>query len=196
MADRNGGNTFEAQDQSVGEFLSRHNSNVHTFTRKLRVGPNGLSSVDRALKSYRGRRKEIVMNKKLPQRLVRNAGVFYVCYRLSQMGWNATPATRYSSGPNVVIDSEDAERTWRLKVRSLSKRDPVPLGKDPNIDADWVVVCTRVREDSPRCYVLTSGEVRKLATRDKHGPSHWLDQRDYDTEVFAERWDRIGSGLA
>ena len=95
-------------------------------------------------------------NKKLPQRLVRNAGVFYVCHRLSQMGWNATPTTRYAKGPNVVIDSEDAERTWRLKVRSLSKRDPVPLGKDPNIDADWVVVCTRVREDSPRCYVLTS----------------------------------------
>jgi hypothetical protein len=112
------------------------------------------------------------------------------------MGWNATPTTRYSSGPNVVIDSEDAERTWRLKVRSLSKRDPVPLGKDPNIDADWVVVCTRVREDSPRCYVLTSSEVSKLANRDKRGPNHWLDQRDYDTEEFAERWDRIGSGLA
>jgi len=30
-------------------------------------------------------------NKKLPQRLVRNAGVFYVCHRLSQRGWNATP---------------------------------------------------------------------------------------------------------
>jgi hypothetical protein len=135
-------------------------------------------------------------NKKLPQRLVRNAGVFYVCHRLSRKGWDATPATRYSSGPNVVIDSEDAERTWRLKVRSLSKRDLVPLGKDPDIDADWVVVCTRVRTDSPKCFVMTPDEVSKLATRDKRGPSHWLDQRDYDTEEFAERWDRIGSGLA
>lgn len=36
-----------------------------------------------------------------------------------------------------------------MKVRSLSKRDPVPLGKNPEIDADWVVVCTRVREESP-----------------------------------------------
>ena len=135
-------------------------------------------------------------NKKLPQRLVRNAGVFYVCHRLSRMGWDATSATRYSSGPNVVIDSEDAERTWRLKVRSLSKRDLVPLGKDPDIDADWLVVCTRVRTDSPKCFVMTPDEVSKLATRDKRGPSHWLDQRDYDTEEFAERWDRIGSGLA
>jgi hypothetical protein len=135
-------------------------------------------------------------NKTLPQRLVRNAGVFYVCHRLSQLGWNATPTTRYSSGPNVVIDRKDAERTWRLKVRSLSKRDPVPLGKDPDIDADWVIVCTRVRTDSPKCFVMTPDEVSNLATRDKRGPSHWLDQRQYDTEEFAERWDCIGSGLA
>jgi hypothetical protein len=57
------------------------------------------------------------------------------------MGWNALPKTRYAKEPNVVIESQDAERTWRTKVRSLSKRAPVPLGKDPNIDANWVVVC-------------------------------------------------------
>jgi hypothetical protein len=95
-------------------------------------------------------RKLHVEQKMLPPHLVRNAGVFYVCYRLSQMGWNALPRMRKAKGPNVVIDSEDKERTWRLKVRSLSKRDPVPLGKDPHIDADWVIVCTRVHTDSPR----------------------------------------------
>lgn len=134
--------------------------------------------------------------KRLPPNLVRNTGVFYVCHRLSQMGWNATPTTRYAKGPNVVIEGQDAGRTWRLKVRSLSKRDPVPLGKDSFIDADWVVVCTRVSTDSPRCYVLTPEEVRELATRDKLGPNHWLEHRHYGTEAFAERWDRIGSGLA
>jgi hypothetical protein len=93
--------------------------------------------------------------------------------------------------PNVVIESEDAERTWRLKVRSLSKCAPVLLGKDPNLDADWVIVCTRVREENPRCSVLTSGEVSKLANRDKRGPNYWLETAQYDTEEFAERWDRI-----
>jgi hypothetical protein len=111
-------------------------------------------------------RKLHVEEKKLPAHLVRNAGVFYVCHRLSQMGWNGLPRTRYAKGPNVVIDSEDEERTWRLKVRSLSKRDPVPLGKDPRIDADWVVVCIGVCTDSSRCYVLTPGEVKELANRD------------------------------
>jgi len=106
------------------------------------------------------------------------------------------PTTRKAKGPNVVIESQNTERTWRLKVRSLSKRDPAPLGKDPNIDADWVIVCIKVRTDEPRCYVMTPNEVSKLATHDKRGPNHWLDQPQYDTEEFAERWDRIGSGSA
>ena len=59
------------------------------------------------------------------------------------MGWNATPTLHYAKGPNVLVESYDAERVWGLKVRSLSKRNPVPLGKDPFIDADWVVVCTK-----------------------------------------------------
>lgn len=136
------------------------------------------------------------MEKKLPQHLVRNAGVFYVCHRLSQMGWNALPKTHYAKGPNVVIESDDGERTWRLKVRSLSKRDPVPLGENAHIDADWVVVCIRVREDNPGCYVLTADEVSKLANRDKRGENYWLEPPQYDPEEFAERWARIGSGLA
>jgi hypothetical protein len=138
-----------------------------------------------------------VAEKKLPQRLVHDAGVFYVCHRLSQMGWYAQPSMRYAKGPNVVvIDSEDGERTWRVKVRSLSKRAPVPLGKDPRIDADWVVVCTRARTDSPKCYVMASAEVSELANRDKRGDSYWLEPPQYDTQKFAERWDRIGDGLA
>lgn len=58
------------------------------------------------------------------------------------------------------------------------------------------MVCIRVGTDSPECYVLTPEEVSELATRAKDGKSHWLEPPQYDTEEFAERWDRIGSGLA
>ncbi len=49
----------------------------------------------------------------------------------------------------MVINGVDGERTWRLKVRTLSQRAPVPLGKGPHIDVDWVVVCNRLRTESP-----------------------------------------------
>jgi hypothetical protein len=85
---------------------------------------------------------------------------------------------------------------WTLQVKSFSKRDPIPLGKDPHIDADWVVVRIGVREGSLRCFVMTPDEVSKLARRDKRGENHWLEPPQYDTEGFAERWGRVGSGLA
>jgi hypothetical protein len=59
-----------------------------------------------------------------------------------------------------------------------------------------VVVCTGVRSDSPRCFVLKPDEVSEVATRDKRGPNYWLEPPQYDTEDFAERWERIGSGCA
>ncbi len=145
-----------------------------------------------------GGKEPVEEGKRLPRRLVRNAGVFYVCRRLSLMGWDAMPATRYAKGPNVVIEREDAEKdaeiVLRLKVRNLSKRDPVPLGENPHVDADWVVVCTEVRTDNPRCFVMTPDEVVKFANRDKHGKNHWLEPAQYDSKEFAERWDRLGNG--
>lgn len=104
--------------------------------------------------------------KRLPPNLVRNAGVLFVCHRLSKMGWSALPTAREARGSNVVIDSEDGVCTLRLKVRPLSKRDPVPLGKDPNVHAHWVIVCNGLGTDSPGCYVLTPEEISKLAHRE------------------------------
>jgi hypothetical protein len=47
-------------------------------------------------------------HKKLPQNLVHNAGVFYVCHRLSQMGWNATPTKTRCLGPSIVVVTRGA----------------------------------------------------------------------------------------
>ena len=105
------------------------------------------------------------------------------------------PTTRNAKGPDIVIASEDAARTLTLQVKSLSKRIPVALGKNPKIVADWVIVCIGVRTDHPRCFVFTPDEVSRLAYRDKNGENHWLQPPQYDTQEFAERWDRIGSGL-
>lgn len=142
------------------------------------------------------REDKTVENAKLTPHLVGNAGVFYVCHRLSQMGWNAMPTTRNAKGPDVVIASEDAKRMWTIQVKSLRKRIPVALGKNPSIVADWVVACIGVHTDSPRCFVMSPEEVSERAYRDKDGENHWLQPPRYDTEEFADRWDRIGSGLA
>ena len=65
-----------------------------------------------------------------------------------------------------------------------------------NLLANYMVVCRKVIEANPECFVLTTEEVKGFANRnEKDGRvSHWLELRDYETEQFRERWDRVGSG--
>ena len=133
------------------------------------------------------------------QQTVGNIGLFYVCYRLSRMGWNVMPTARNAKGIDVLIYSQDAARTRTIQVKTLSKGSPVPLSnKLDHLFADFVVVCRHVIRETPECFVLTPGEVRRLAHRgEKNGKvSFWLQPRDYATEEFREKWERIGSGLS
>ena len=62
------------------------------------------------------------------QQTVGNIGLYYVCYRLSRLGWNVMP-TRNAKGIDILIYSQDASCTYTLQVKTLSRGSPVPLGK-------------------------------------------------------------------
>ena len=132
------------------------------------------------------------------QQTVGNAGLFYVCYRLSRMGWNVMPTTRNARGVDIVIYNQDASRTHTIQVKTLSKGSPVPLGTKLNhLFADFVVVCRHVIRETPECFVLLPAEICSLVHRgEKNGKiSLWLQPRDYAIEKFREKWDRIGLGV-
>ena len=134
---------------------------------------------------------------KLNQQTVGNIGLFYVCYRLSRLGWNVMPTTRNAKGVDIIMYSQDAQRKLSIQVKALSRRAPVPLGTTlDHLFADYVVVCRRVIEEHPECFILTSDEVRELVHRgEKDGRiSYWLQPREYEAQQFQEEWDRIGSG--
>jgi hypothetical protein len=132
------------------------------------------------------------------QQTVGNIGLFYVCYRLSRLGWNVMPTARNAKGIDILIYSQDASRKRTIQVKTLSKGSPVLLSnKLDNLFADFVVICRHVIRETPECFVLTPEEVRRLAHRgEKDGKiSFWLQPRDYAVEEFLEKWHRIGSGL-
>lgn len=82
------------------------------------------------------------------QQTVGNIGLFYVCYRLSRLGWNVMPTSRNARGVDIVVCSEDASRTHTIQVKTLSKGSPVPLGtKLDHLFADFVVVCRQVSRE-------------------------------------------------
>jgi hypothetical protein len=128
---------------------------------------------------------------------VANIGLFYVCYRLSRMGWNVMPTARNAKGIDILIYSQDASQRRTVQVKTLSKGSPVPLSNRlDHLFADFVVVCRHVIREPPECFVLSPEEVRKLVHRgEKNGKvSYWLQPRDYARDEFRENWERIGSG--
>jgi hypothetical protein len=133
------------------------------------------------------------------QQTVGNIGLFYVCYRLSRLSWNVMPTARNAKGVDIVIYSQDAARKLTIQVKTLSRANPVPLSNNlEHLFADFVVVCRHAIRETPECFVLTPEEVRRLAHRgEKNGKvSYWLQPRDYATDEFREKWDRIGNGVS
>jgi len=133
---------------------------------------------------------------KLDSQIVGNAGLYYTCYRLSLLGWNAMPTARNARGIDVVAYSRDGSRYLGIQVKSLSKRAPVPLGAsiDSLMGDFWVIINKVISE--PTAFILTPDEVKRLAHRgEKDGRvSFWLQPKSYETDEFREAWDRIGRG--
>ena len=134
---------------------------------------------------------------KLSSQVVGNVGLYHACYKLSLLGWNVMPTARNARGVDIIAYSSDAARFIGIQVKTLSKRNPVPLG--PSLDkcmGDYWIVINRAVEEKPSAFILLPSEVKALAHRgEKDGKiSHWLQPASYDRVEFKEAWDRIGHG--
>jgi hypothetical protein len=51
-----------------------------------------------------------------------NIGLYYTCYHLSRMGWNAMPTARNARGVDIIAYSHDCSKMIGVQVKTLSKR--------------------------------------------------------------------------
>ena len=143
------------------------------------------------------------MRTKFPRNVVTsqtigNIGLYYVCYKLSLFGWNVMPTARNAKGIDILLYSQNAVRKVLIQVKTLSKKNPVPLGtKLANLFGDYVIICVRTYPNEPKCFVMTPREVRNLAHRGKKAGkvSYWLQPSSYYNDTYEEKWDRIGHGV-
>ncbi|BBM87115.1 hypothetical protein [Candidatus Uabimicrobium amorphum] len=123
-----------------------------------------------------------------------NVGLYYVCYKLSLQGWNAMPTARNAKGVDIIAYNSDCSKMISIQVKTLSKRNAVPLGRDLGkvMGNYWIIVNEIDKE--PKTFVLIPEEVKKLAEkREKEGQvSYWLQVKSYSNEEYFEKWDRIG----
>ena len=135
-------------------------------------------------------------NDKPPTQLVGNVGLYYVCYKLSQLGWNVLQTSRNAKGVDIIIYNQDATKTRTIQVKSLRRRDSVPIGRNPDsMFADIVVLCTKVLSENPTTYVLRKKEFHSLVKYSMIAGEKmwWLQPVDYET--FQDKWNKIGMGF-
>jgi len=56
-----------------------------------------------------------------------NVGMFYVCYKLSKMGWNVMPTARNTKGIDIIAYNTDMTRMISIQVKTLSTKTSVLL---------------------------------------------------------------------
>ena len=134
---------------------------------------------------------------KFDAQITGNIGLYYTCYRLSKMGWNVMPTSRNARGIDIIAYNREGTKFIGIQVKTLSKRNPVPLGKSlEKIMGDyWVIVNNVIKE--PSAFILLPDEVKSLACKRERKDgriSYWLQASSYDNEKYKEAWDRIGYG--
>lgn len=131
-----------------------------------------------------------------------NVGLYYVCYRLSLLGWNVMPTARNARGIDIIAYNGDASKIISVQVKSLSQRNAVPLGnsRDRIMGDFWVIVnkIARWPNEPPNAFIMLPDEVKSESHRARKGDkdSFWIEPPKYDVAEFREKWDRIGSGGA
>jgi hypothetical protein len=133
----------------------------------------------------------------LTPQITGNLGLYFCCYKLSLLGWNVMPTSRNARGVDIIAYNVDGTKFRGIQVKSLSKRNPVPLGNslDRCMGDFWVIV-NKVATDEPQAFILTPSEVKQLAASSERGGvvSYWLQPPAYDSPKFKEAWARIGHG--
>lgn len=133
---------------------------------------------------------------KLENQITGNIGLYYVCYKLSCMGWNVMPTARNARGVDIVAYNQSGSRFVGIQVKSLSKRNPVPLGKSlEKVMGDFWVIVNNVLTQ-PKAFILMPQEILEKSHKGvkEERISYWLQPTQYDTDEFREAWHRIGQG--
>ena len=104
------------------------------------------------------------------------------------------PTARNARGVDVIAYNRDCSHMISVQVKTLSRRNPVPLGTtlDKIMGDFWIIVNNVV--STPQTYILLPGEVKEFAHRgEKDGRvSFWLQPSSYCVDEFFEAWNRIG----
>ena len=87
-----------------------------------------------------------------------NKALYHVCYKLSELGWNAMPTARNAAGVDILCVNEEGSQTISVQVKGRGKRDralSIPPSRDRIMGDFWIVV-TELDCGTPTCYIFVT----------------------------------------
>ena len=129
-----------------------------------------------------------------------NKALYHVCYKLSELGWNAMPTARNAAGVDILCINEEGDQMISVQVKGRSKRASlgIPPSRDKIMGDFWIVV-TEFDYGAPTCYILLPDEIEKgrSSRTNKSGKIvHYFNLKKDNIEPSKEKWKRIGSGFS
>ena len=120
-----------------------------------------------------------------------NIGMYYVCFKLSELGWNVMPTARNAKGIDIVAYREDGDFVG-IQVKTLSKPNAIGIGKDRDvIPAEFWCIVVKQKDGSWSVFVMSRSEIRAKAHQDKKG-NWWVEYAEFGrSEQYLEKWERI-----
>jgi len=120
-----------------------------------------------------------------------NVGMYYVCFKLSELGWNVMPTARNAKGIDIVAYKNEGEYVG-IQVKTLSKPNAIPLGNSRDgLMGDFWCVVVKQKDGHWAVFVMTKEEVAKKAHKASTG-SWWVEYKEFGkTDEFLEKWERI-----
>ena len=117
-------------------------------------------------------------------------GMDYVSELLTDQNWNVE-VMRNGQDDYLQINRPESETSYRIKVKALSKENPVPFHtRSPDsINADFLVICRNLESNNPEIFTADMQEVKNVVH--EHGGDYWLETNDY--EKFGRGFARLES---
>lgn len=137
------------------------------------------------------------MKKRKNTQVTGNVGMYFVAYRLSQMGYNVIPTARNAKGIDLIVYNEDATRMVGVQTKCLSGKTALPMGYHTTFDhlmGDAWVIVVQNKDGTCSPYILTVDEVR-AGTHVENGGSAWLNYKEFAKPEYLDRWNLISDRL-